>query len=71
METKQTNNNPCYFCNEEIKEGKEKLVSCEDLGFIHGKECNCGISVGVGCFNKHKLKEIKDAEKMKLGMELQ
>lgn len=53
--------NPCAICGKEIKKGQEKLVSCQDLDVGH-VNCNCGISVGGGCFKKLKLKDIRDVE---------
>lgn len=52
----------CVLCEKPIKVGHEKYISCQDLDFTHGKECNCGLAVGIRCYNKimKKRKEKKE-----------
>ena len=46
--------NPCSYCGKAMPKGKEIYVSCQELGFTHGRECDCGLPVGSGCYRKIK-----------------
>jgi len=52
--------NPCMICGKAIPTGKVKYLTCQELGFIHGKKCNCQIEIGSGCYRKFKRKAIKN-----------
>lgn len=49
----------CTICGQQIKKGQEKFVSCQELNFAHGKECNCGLVIGAGCYKKFKAEQKK------------
>ena len=56
METQQKYTTPCAVCEKPIRPGREKYVSCEELDFTHGHNCNCQLPVGSDCYRKIKKK---------------
>ena len=50
--------NPCCVCGRPTKNLHE--ISCQDLGFVHGKNCNCMLRIGSCC-----LKKIKEKRRLK------
>lgn len=46
--------NPCSKCGKSIPKGKELFASCREMGNVHGKECECWLVVGAGCYQKIK-----------------
>ena len=58
----------CSLCKKELSsKQKMKLISCQDLNFCHGKDCDCGLTVGSTCYANFK-KKIKVGNAMS-GME--
>ena len=51
--------NPCSKCGKSIPKGKELFVSCREMGNVHGRDCECWLEVGSGCYQKIKAKARK------------
>ena len=49
--------NPCALCGRRTKNIYE--VTCQELGFVHGKDCNCILTVGSSCYKKIKGNQVK------------
>ena len=49
----------CVLCGKELK-GKYKEVSCKELNYGHGDNCECYFPIGLDCYksinNKRKYK---------------
>ena len=46
----------CSRCGRELT-GKYKEISCQELDFTHGKDCNCYLPIGYGCYKELKKEE--------------
>jgi hypothetical protein len=49
--------NPCCICGKSTKNIYE--ISCQELGFIHGRYCNCMLIIGSNCLKKLRNKTPK------------
>lgn len=55
-----TTGHECVICNKVIKKGQEENISCQELDFCHGRECDCGLVVGKGCYRKFRKEHPKE-----------
>ena len=53
----------CVKCGKELTR-KYKEISCQELDFVHGKDCNCYLTIGDGCYRKLK-KELSSQKEHK------